>query len=100
MASHLHGVHEPGQAHVLDDEPVQQGHEEGASGKPPSPIEIQKALKGMAYPAGKADLVRCAEHAHASRDVLDLLMRIPEREYGTPAAVSKELGRLPTLRKA
>ena len=53
----------------------------------------QKALKGMDYPASKAAVVECAERSHAD-GVIDMLRRIPDREYGTPASVSKELGRL------
>ncbi|WP_153260105.1 DUF2795 domain-containing protein, partial [Burkholderia cenocepacia] len=46
------------------------------------------------YPASKADVVQCAERSNADRAVLDMLRKIPEREYDTPASVSKELGRL------
>ncbi|MBN3820475.1 DUF2795 domain-containing protein [Paraburkholderia sp. Se-20369] len=83
---------EPG--HVLAQQDRSDDAHRAARGKPPSPIDIQKALKGMHYPAAKADVLRCAERSHADRDVIDLLMRIPDREYGTPASVSKELGRL------
>lgn len=55
---------------------------------------MQKALKGMDYPASKAEVVQCAERSHADAGVLDMLRRIPDREYATPASVSKELGRL------
>ncbi|WP_258402029.1 DUF2795 domain-containing protein, partial [Burkholderia multivorans] len=63
-------------------------------GKPPSPIDVQKALKGLDYPASKSDVVECAERSHANPDVLEMLKQIPDREYETPASVSKELGRL------
>ena len=47
----------------------------------------------MDYPASKAAVVECAERSW-DPGVIDMLRRIPDREYGTPASVSKELGRL------
>ncbi|RAB82618.1 DUF2795 domain-containing protein, partial [Burkholderia multivorans] len=70
------------------------GGHQGGHGKPPSPIDVQKALKGLDYPASKSDVVECAERSHANPDVLEMLKQIPDREYETPASVSKELGRL------
>ncbi|CAN0627880.1 DUF2795 domain-containing protein [Burkholderia multivorans] len=72
------------------DEAVQPAGE----GNVPSPIDVQKALKGMDYPASKVAIVQCAERAHADRRVIDALKRMSDREYGSPASVSKELGRL------
>ena len=44
-----------------------------------SPIDIQKALKGMDYPATKDQIL---EHAKGSdKDVLDALQKIEDREY-------------------
>ena len=63
-------------------------------GESVSPIDVQKALKGMNYPASKNDVVECAERSKADGQTLDVLRRLPEREYDTPAAVSRELGRL------
>ncbi len=79
-------------------ERTQQDHDKGGHqtghGKAPSPVDVQKALKGMDYPASKADVVQCAERSHADQQVLEMLRQIPDREYTTPASVSKELGRL------
>jgi hypothetical protein len=57
----------------------------------PSPIDIQKALSGMDYPAGKDQIVQQAERNGASRDVLDALRKIPDRTYEGPSGVSKEV---------
>ncbi|MGZ2749500.1 DUF2795 domain-containing protein [Burkholderia stagnalis] len=98
MASRLHTGHEPSHARAHEDDRVRQDHDQGGHqtghGKAPSPVDVQKALKGITYPACKADVVECAERSHADREVIDMLKRIPDREYRTPASVSKALGRL------
>ncbi|GAB3546100.1 hypothetical protein GCM10027404_05800 [Arthrobacter tumbae] len=55
----------------------------------PSPIDIQKALGGVSYPARKDDLVNNAETSGADGAVLDALRGIPDQEYESPADVSK-----------
>ena len=51
-----------------------------------SPIDIQKALKGMDYPATKDQIL---EHAKGSdEDVLEALQKIDDREYEGPSGVS------------
>ena len=54
-----------------------------------SPIDIQKALSGIEYPAKKDDVVRHAESQGGSEEVLEALKGIGDQEYDTPAAVSK-----------
>ncbi len=53
-----------------------------------SPIDIQKALSGMDYPASKADIVRHAEQQGGNDDVLEALRKIDDREYEGPSGVS------------
>ena len=53
-----------------------------------SPIDIQKALKGMDYPAGKEDIVKHAEQNGGDKEVLDALRKIDGREYDGPSGVS------------
>lgn len=59
-----------------------------------NPIQVQKYLKGVDYPASREDLVAHAEDQGADEDVLDLLDQLPEDEYETPAEVSKALGEI------
>ena len=59
-----------------------------------NPIQIQKALKGVNYPARKDDLLRNAEEQGADEDVRSTLERLPEQEYETPADVSEAIGKL------
>jgi hypothetical protein len=53
-----------------------------------SPIDIQKTLGGMDYPARKDDIVRHAEQNGASEEVLEALRKIEDREYEGPSGVS------------
>ena len=53
-----------------------------------SPIELQKHLKGVEYPAGKDALVEHAKGQGAPDDVLEGLQQIEDREYDGPNAVS------------
>ena len=98
MTSRLHTGHELSRSRSHEGERAVQDRDKGGHqaghGKAPGPVDIRKTLKGLDYPESKADVVQCAERAHADRGVIDLLTRIPDREYGTPASVSKELGRL------
>jgi hypothetical protein len=56
-----------------------------------SPIDIQKALKGMDYPASKEDIVRHAEENGGDKEVIEALKKIPDREYEGPSGVSSEV---------
>ena len=53
-----------------------------------SPIDIQKALSGMDYPAGRDDIVRHAEQNGGDKEVIDALKKIEDREYEGPSGVS------------
>jgi hypothetical protein len=55
----------------------------------PSPIELQKALAGVDYPARRGDLITHAQKYGADEEVLTGLRQIPDREYDGPNAVSK-----------
>jgi len=55
-----------------------------------SPIDIQKALSGMDYPANKDQILRKAEENGADDQVLEALRKIPDRDYDGPSGVSKE----------
>jgi hypothetical protein len=54
-----------------------------------SPIDIQKALSGMDYPASKDQIVGHAEQNGADPEVLEALRKIEDREYEGPSGVSK-----------
>jgi hypothetical protein len=56
----------------------------------PNPIQMQKFLGGMEYPAGRDDIVEHARQNGADDDVLEHLRSLPDRNYDGPNAVSKE----------
>ncbi len=60
----------------------------------PSPVGVQKYLKGINYPAAKQDLARKASENGAPRDVLDLLRQLPDRSYDGPDKVMEAYGKL------
>lgn len=57
-----------------------------------NPIDVQKALGGVDYPARREDLVRHARENNASEEVMNFLEQIDEeREFDTPAEVQQEV---------
>lgn len=59
-----------------------------------SPVEVQKYLSGTEYPATKDDLVQRAQDNDASQEVFDMLNQLPDKQYESPADVSKEIGNM------
>lgn len=60
----------------------------------PSPIAVQKALGGLAYPATKPQLVERARARGADDAILSTLDRLPDGDYVGPAAISRAIGKL------
>ncbi|MEU9984532.1 DUF2795 domain-containing protein [Streptomyces sp. NPDC050856] len=58
-----------------------------------NPIAMQKALGGVNYPASKQDIVDHAQGNGADDEIMEALNALPEKDYDTPAAVSKEVGK-------
>jgi hypothetical protein len=54
-----------------------------------SPIEVQKALKDMDYPASKKEIIKHAKKHDARKEVIEDLDKLPEKEYKNAAEVSK-----------
>ena len=54
----------------------------------PNPIEVQKHLSGVDYPASRDDLVSTAEREGAADDVLEALRSLPDREFDSPTDVT------------
>ena len=52
-----------------------------------SPANVATYLKGIDYPANKQDLLRHARQNGAEQDVVDVLERMPEQQYGNMADV-------------
>ncbi|MBA8666992.1 DUF2795 domain-containing protein [Holosporaceae bacterium 'Namur'] len=67
---------------------------EGGRGDPEkaSPVAVERYLKGIRYPAGKADLEKTAKKNRAPSDVLSVLSRFDDKEYKSPIDIAKEVG--------
>lgn len=57
-----------------------------------NPIQLQKHLKGMEYPASREELIEHAKEHGADENALSVLEQLPDDEYETPADVSKAVG--------
>ncbi|KIG07546.1 DUF2795 domain-containing protein [Caballeronia concitans] len=55
-------------------------------------IDMQKALKGIDYPADKQTLLDTARSNGASEEIMNALDALPDQQYESPAAVSKAVG--------
>lgn len=57
-----------------------------------TPFRVQKFLAGLRYPARKEQALERARQRGADPNVLGALHRIPDREYDSPVALSREVG--------
>lgn len=58
-----------------------------------APIQVQKSLKGIHYPANKSDLVKQAKQNKADKDLISLLEGLKTENFKNPAEVSKAVGK-------
>ena len=54
-----------------------------------NPIQIQKYLKGVDYPASKQDLIKSAKKNGADDSICASLEQLPDEDFETPADVSE-----------
>lgn len=54
-----------------------------------NPIQLQKALKGVKYPADKNALVNAAKENKSDDNIRMTIEKLPEQQYGRPSDVSK-----------
>ncbi len=57
-----------------------------------SPANVATYLKGIDYPAKKDDLAQHAKKNGAESEVIEVINRMPEQEYGNMADVMKGYG--------
>jgi len=57
-----------------------------------NPVQLQKYLSGVDYPARKNDLVRRARDLGADREVVRTLESLPREEFNSPNDVSEAIG--------
>ncbi len=59
-----------------------------------NPVQLQKVLKGLDYPARKDAIIARARQNGGDEDALETLQKLPDDQYQTPADVSKAVGRI------
>ncbi|HKN99142.1 MAG TPA: DUF2795 domain-containing protein [Pseudonocardiaceae bacterium] len=59
----------------------------------PNPVQMQKFLGGVNYPASRDDLVEHARSAGADDEVLEHLRSLPDRTFDGPSGVSQAYSR-------
>ncbi len=57
-----------------------------------NPIQVEKFLKGVDYPADKSALIKQAEKNGADENIHEALQQLPEQEYKSPTDISKAIG--------
>jgi hypothetical protein len=61
---------------------------------PVNPIQVQKFLGGIDYPAKKDELLRRAEESGADEAVKETLQQLQQDEFNSPNDVSEAIGKL------
>ncbi len=56
-----------------------------------NPIQLQKSLKGVKYPASKADLLRAGKDNNADDNIRSALEKLPDEKFNRPSDVSKAI---------
>ncbi|MEU8363933.1 DUF2795 domain-containing protein [Nonomuraea sp. NPDC048882] len=59
----------------------------------PNPIDLQRHLSMVDYPASKDDLIDAAREQDADEDIIEALEAMPDRQYDGPNAVSQAINR-------
>jgi hypothetical protein len=59
-----------------------------------NPIQVQKFLSGVDYPASKDEVISSAQAQGADEDVLETLQQLPDGNFQTPADVSEAIGQI------
>ena len=59
-----------------------------------TPIQLQKALKGVKYPASKKDLQQTAQQNGGDENVRSLLDQLKDEQFNRPSDVSKAVAAL------
>lgn len=59
-----------------------------------NPVEVEKSLKGIDFPAKKEDLVKHAQQRGADQNVLETIKSLPEEEFRNAADVAKAIGEI------
>lgn len=59
-----------------------------------NPVQVQKFLGGVDYPATRDDLVSYAKQQGADNNILQTIQSLPYDNFDTPADVSEAVGEM------
>jgi hypothetical protein len=59
-----------------------------------NPIQVQKYLGGIDYPASKDDIVKKAQEEGADENVVSTLQKMPGDRFNSPNDVSEAIGKI------
>lgn len=59
--------------------------------KTSNPMEIQKALSGMQFPADKQQIINYAKSKGASGEIINAINGLPDRQYTNSEDISSEM---------
>jgi hypothetical protein len=59
-----------------------------------NPVQLQKFLSGVDYPASKSELLDAARSEGADQNAVTTLERLPEQDFNSPNDVSEAVGKL------
>ncbi len=59
-----------------------------------NPVQLQKHLKGVDYPATKQDLIDHVKQKGADEEAISALDKLPDREFKNPIEVSQAIADL------
>jgi len=97
MGSHhpVHTGHElsRARAHEGERDTHDKGGHQGGHGKPAGPVDIEKALHGLRYPASRDEIVAQAEVADVAPELMQRLRQMADAEYDSPASIAHEVNK-------
>lgn len=56
-----------------------------------NPTEVEQHLIGLEFPADRDEIIEYVENHDTPDEIVDLLYRLPEKNYSSPADISYEL---------
>lgn len=59
-----------------------------------NPVQVEKFLRGVNYPATRSDLVSYAKQHEADNNVLQTIQNLPYDHFDSPADVSEAIGEI------
>jgi len=59
-----------------------------------NPVQVEKLLKGLNYPASKQDVIKYAKQHGADENARQALQELPDRTYESPVGISKAVGEM------